>query len=55
MWSLDNNKLNMKGLFEIEILTTSSKRFACKLVGGQTIFTARKQSITWKVGKSKKK
>ena len=47
-WTYKNNTINLSGLFEIQVLSVRKKQFTYKLVGGQTIFTAKKQKVKHK-------
>lgn len=42
-WSLNKNIINLSDLYEIEILSKNKNRFTYKIIGGQTIFIAKKQ------------
>ena len=48
VWTYKKNIINLRGLFAIRVLSVRKKWFAYKLVGGQTIFTAKKQRVKHK-------
>ena len=47
-WTYKDNTIKLSGLFEIQVLSVRKKQFTYKLVGGQTIFTAKKQKVKHK-------
>ena len=48
VWTYKNNTINLGGLFEMQVLSVRKKQFTYKLLGGQTIFTAKKQKVKHK-------